>query len=90
MTRRLRANRIRTIALLLTGVLPLAIQPSALAGQIIASRNVDRMVAELPKPISIEDLVRLLGEMAQDESESSDLDVVPGEVMAVIAQCRLI
>ncbi|HUF08484.1 MAG TPA: hypothetical protein VMO47_04130 [Rhodothermales bacterium] len=83
------ASRIRTIALLISGVLPLAIQPSALAGQIAASRNVDRMVGELPNPISIEELVRLLSNKAQDESESSDSDVVPGDVIAVIAQCRL-
>jgi len=83
------ASRIRTIALLISGVLPLAIQPSALAGQIAASRNVDRMVGELPDLISIEELVRLLSNKAQDESESSEPDVVPDDVMAVIAQCKL-
>ena len=83
------ASRIRTIALLISGVLPLAIQPSALAGQIAASRNVDRMVSELPDPISIEELVRVLSNKTQDESESSDSGVVPGDVMAVIAQCKL-
>ncbi|HEY5564448.1 MAG TPA: hypothetical protein VIL33_02585 [Rhodothermia bacterium] len=77
------------MALLISGVLPLAIQPSALAGQIAASRNVDRMVGELPDPISIEELVRLLSNKAQDGSEPSDSDVVPGDVMAVIAQCKL-
>lgn len=83
------ASRIRTIALLLSGVLPLAIQPSALAGQIAASRNVDRMVGELPKPISVEELIRLLGRSGQDESEPPSPDAVPGDVMAVIVQCKL-
>jgi len=79
----------RTVVLLLSGVLPLAIQPSALAGQIAASRNVDRMVSDLPEPLSIDELARLLAESTNGPSKDADTDGIPADVLAVIAQCKL-
>jgi len=86
----IRPHRIRTIALLLTGVLPLAAQPAALAGRIATSRYVDRMVGDQPGKLSMEDLVRLLSESDDSEAESSDAPEAGGDVMAVLIQCKLL
>ncbi|MGA7306305.1 MAG: hypothetical protein WBW88_15615 [Rhodothermales bacterium] len=83
-----RPQRIRTIALLLTGVLPLAAQPAALAGQLAMSRYVDRMVGDLPGKLSIDDLLRLLDESS--DADGRDADALGRDMISVLIQCRLL
>lgn len=43
------ADRVRTAAILLTGVIPLALQPGPVAGEAVAARHVDRLLDERPE-----------------------------------------
>lgn len=83
-----RSYRMRTLTLLLSGVLALAVQPGALAGQIAASRSVDRLVADLPRLVTIEDLLFLLAESGEESKDGTQ--EMPGDLAAVIAQCRIL
>ena len=91
-------DRVRTAVILLTGVVPLAVQPGILAGDLAASSHVERLLDELPGDriptksdhAGVDALLQALlmprGEANADETANE----LPPDLWHVIEQGRLI
>ena len=91
-------QRLKTSAILLTGVVPLMLQPGILVGDLAASSHVKRMLDELPADrdpsdadvASLDALIRSLLTPHGTEETSGSGESMPADVWHVLVQARLI